>query len=146
MSHSRRNFLKTALGAWISGAGILDQAVFRAAQARAQSAGAPTTLFDIERVADDTYLALARPAAILNCNAAIFVNARDVMVVDTHSKPSAAAALIAQIRREITTKPVAYVVNTHFHYDHAQGTRAYREMEPAPQILASEIKIGRAHV
>src|SRR6266566_3534595 len=109
MSHSRRSFLQQAVGGWISAAGILDQAVFRAGQARAQSAGAPSTLFDIERVAEDTYLALARPAAIINCNAAIFVNARDVMVVDTHSKPSAAAALVAQIRRELTPKPVAYV-------------------------------------
>jgi glyoxylase-like metal-dependent hydrolase (beta-lactamase superfamily II) len=139
MAHSRRNFVQLAVGGWISSAGVLDQAFFRAARARAQAAAAPTTLFDIQRVAEDTYLALARPAAIINCNAVIYVNARDVLVVDTHSKPSAAAALVAQIRREITPKPVAYVVNTHFHYDHAQGTRAYRELAPAPKVLASEV-------
>jgi len=49
-----------------------------------------------------------------------------VVVVDAHSKPSAAAALIAQIRREVTTKPVRYVINTHFHWDHTQGDHAYR--------------------
>lgn len=139
MPHSRRSFLQQAVGGWIASAGVMDQAVFRAVQARAQSTGAPSTLFDIERVAEDTYLALARPAAILNCNAAIFVNSQDVLVVDTHSKPSAAAALVAQIRRDITPKPVRYVVNTHFHYDHSQGTRAYRNLQPRPQILASAV-------
>ena len=72
--HSRRSLLQQAVGAWIAAAGVMDQAVFRAVAARAQSAAAPANLFDIERVAEDTYLALARPAAILNCNAAIFVN------------------------------------------------------------------------
>ena len=50
-----------------------------------------------------------------------------VVVVDAHSKPSAAASLIAQIRREVTDKPVRYVVNTHFHWDHMQGDHAYRQ-------------------
>ena len=75
-------------------------------------------LFDIERVAEGVYCALARAQAEINSNAAIFVNSRDVLVVDTHSKPSAAASLIAQIKKEITPHPVRYVVNTHFHWDH----------------------------
>jgi hypothetical protein len=36
-------------------------------------------------------------------NAAIFVNSADVLVVDSHSKPSAASGLIAQIRKQVTT-------------------------------------------
>jgi cyclase len=54
------------------------------------------------------------------------VRSKDVVVVDAHSKPSAAAALIAQLKREVTTKPVRYVINTHFHWDHTQGNPAYR--------------------
>jgi cyclase len=73
------------------------------------------------------YFARARPQAIANCNAAIFVNSADVLVVDAHSKPSAAAGLIAQIKRQITPKPVRYLVDTHFHWDHSQGNAAYRE-------------------
>jgi cyclase len=64
-------------------------------------------------------IALARPQALANCNAAIFVNSADVLVVDSHSKPSAAAALIAQIKQQITAKPVRYLVDTHFHWDHS---------------------------
>jgi glyoxylase-like metal-dependent hydrolase (beta-lactamase superfamily II) len=118
-------------------AGVLDFALLRAARARAQSAGAPTRLFDIDRVAEGVYLALAHPAAVLNSNAAIFVNSEDVLVVDTHSRPSAAAALVAQIREQITEKPVRFVVNTHFHYDHSQGTRAYRLLEKPPLVIGT---------
>src|SRR5262249_58990824 len=110
----------------------------RATWARAQSPGASTNLFTIEKVADDVYAALARPQVLTNCNAAIFVNSRDVLVVDAHSKPSAAAALIAQIKREVTTKPVRYLVNTHFHWDHTQGDAAYKRTNPGVQIIASE--------
>ena len=137
--HSRRHFLRAALGGGFVGASLLEQAVFRAAAARAQSAGAASNLFEIERVADGTYFALARPAAVLNCNAAIFVGSDGVMVVDTHSKPSAAAALVAQIKRDITRKPVRWVVNTHFHYDHAQGTAAYMSAQPPPNVVGSRV-------
>jgi cyclase len=61
-----------------------------------------------------------------------------VLVVDTHSKPSAARALIEQIKK-ITDKPVKYVVNTHFHWDHYQGNEAYPSSWPAGvEIISSE--------
>lgn len=75
---------------------------------------------------------------MINCNAAIFVNSQDVLVVDAHSKPSAAASLIAQIRKEVTPKPVRYLVNSHFHWDHTQGDAAYRAANPKLEIIASE--------
>ena len=55
------------------------------------------------------------------------MNSADVLVVDSHSKPSAAAGLIAQIKKQVTTKPVRYLVDTHFHWDHAQGNAGYRD-------------------
>lgn len=86
---------------------------------------AAANLFRIERVSDGVYAAIARPAPMLNCNAAVIVTADHVLVVDTHSKPSAASALINQIRREVSDRPVRYVINSHFHWDHAQGNLAY---------------------
>jgi len=136
-SHTRRGFLSQTLGAGFLGASLMEQAFFRATLARAQAPGAPTDLFDIRKVADSVYAALARPAAFVNCNAAIFENANDLLVVDTHSKPSAAAALVAQIRRNLSTKPVRYVVESHFHWDHTQGAHAYREHAPNAQIISS---------
>ncbi len=83
------------------------------------------SLFRIERVAEGIYAAIAKPAALINCNAAVIVGSDYVLVVDTHSKPSAAQALINQIRAEVSDRPVRYVINSHFHWDHAQGNLAY---------------------
>jgi len=95
-------------------------------------------LFDIKPVADGVYAAIAKPAYKVNCNAAIIFLDDGVLVVDTHSKPSAARGLIAQIK-ELTDKPVKYVVNTHFHWDHYQGNQAYPSSWPAGvEIISSE--------
>jgi cyclase len=85
----------------------------------------PNSLFTISRVTEGVYAAVAKPQALLNCNAAIIVNSDHALVVDTHSKPSAARALIRQIRAEVTDRPVRYVIDSHFHWDHAQGNLAY---------------------
>lgn len=94
-------------------------------------------LFDIKPVADGVYAAIAKPAYKVNCNAVIILLDDGVLVVDTHSKPSAARALIEQIKK-ITDKPVRYVVNTHFHWDHYQGNQAYPSSWPAGvEIISS---------
>jgi glyoxylase-like metal-dependent hydrolase (beta-lactamase superfamily II) len=95
-------------------------------------------LFDIKPVADGIYAAIAKPAYKVNCNAAIIILDDGVLVVDTHSKPSAARALIEQIKK-VTPKPVKFVVNTHFHWDHYQGNEAYPSSWPAGvEIISSE--------
>ncbi len=137
-AHSRRDFFSRAFGGALAGASILEEAFMRATWARAQSPGASTNLFTIEKIADGVYAALARPQILTNCNAAIFVNSQDVLVVDAHSKPSAAAALIAQIKKDITTKPVRYLVNSHFHWDHTQGNAAYKAGGAKVDIIASD--------
>src|SRR5215470_1902590 len=93
--------------------------------------------FDIQKVTTDVYFAKARPWALANANAVIFVNSSDVLVVDAHCHPAAAAALISQIKREVTVKPVRWLVNTHFHWDHTQGNRAYLATGHKVDILAS---------
>jgi len=122
---SRRDFLRLLTGSTLAGASVLELAVHRAAWA---SAAAPTgaNLFTIHKAAEGVYFAQAHPRAVINCNAAIFVRSKDVVVVDSHSLPSSAAALLAQIRREVTPKPVRYLINTHFHADHTQGNHAYK--------------------
>ena len=95
-------------------------------------------LFDIKPVADGVYAAIAKPAYKVNCNAAIILLDDVVLIVDTHSKPSAARALIEQIKT-LTPKPVKFVVNTHFHWDHYQGNEAYPSSWPAGvEIISSE--------
>jgi len=136
---SRRGFMSALLGSGLAGASLLEVSIVRAAYARAQAATAGGKLFDIEKVTDSVYLAVARPAVVGNCNAVIFENSAGLLVVDTHSKPSAVASLVAQIRKEITRKPVRYVVNTHFHFDHAQGNPGYVKEFSKLEIVASEV-------
>jgi len=136
--HSRRDFFAVAFRGVLAGASLIEEAFLRATWARAQAAGASTNLFTIEKVAEGVYAAVARPQIMINCNAAVFVNSKDVLVVDAHSKPSAAAALVAQIKKEVTTKPVRYLVNTHFHWDHTQGNATYKKGDAKVDIIASD--------
>src|SRR5436305_171837 len=95
-------------------------------------------LFTLTPVVDGVYAAIAKPQYKTNCNAVIILLDDGVLVVDAHSKPSAARALIAQIKT-ITDKPVKFVVNTHFHWDHTQGNEAYPNAWPAGiEIISSE--------
>ncbi|HEY7510893.1 MAG TPA: MBL fold metallo-hydrolase [Vicinamibacteria bacterium] len=109
-----------------------------AALALAPGAAAAQDLFDLRPVRDGVFAAIARPQPILNSNAAVVVLEDGVLVVDTHSKPSAARALMAQIRG-VTGQPVRWVVDTHFHWDHYQGNEAYPSAWPGGvEIIASQ--------
>ncbi len=46
------------------------------------------------------------------------------IIVDSHVTPAAARALLASAA-ELTDKPVRYLVNTHFHFDHAHGNLSF---------------------
>ena len=137
-AHSRRDFFARAFGGILAGATIWEEAFLRANWARAQARTASGELFTIEKVAEGVYAALAKPQIMTNCNAVIFVLSRDVLVVDAHSKPSAAASLLAQIKKEVTEKPVRYLVNSHFHWDHTQGDAAYKAANSKIDIITSD--------
>ena len=53
-----------------------------------------------------------------------FLGDRAVLVVDSCYLPSSAREDIAQIK-QWTDKPVRYLVNTHWHYDHADGNQVF---------------------
>ncbi len=134
---SRRDFFRVLMGGALAGASVTELAYHRAAWARAAADSMDAKLFDLQMAADGVFFAHARVQAMINCNAAIFVRSKDVVVVDAHSKPSAAAALLAQIKREVTTKPVRYVINTHFHWDHTQGNQAYAQSGQKVDFIAT---------
>jgi glyoxylase-like metal-dependent hydrolase (beta-lactamase superfamily II) len=95
-------------------------------------------MFDLQKVADGVYAAVAAPAYKVNSNAAIIELEDGVVVVDTHSKPSAARVVVERIR-ELTSKPVRYVINTHFHWDHCQGNEVYPAAFPNVEVVTSAI-------
>lgn len=125
---SRRDFLRSLMGTTLAAASMVELGWHRGAWARAAARGPNARLFNLHKAAEGVFLAQALPQsrAMINCNAVVFVRSKDVVVVDAHGRPSAAAAMIDQLKREVTDKPVRYVINTHFHGDHTQGNRAYR--------------------
>jgi glyoxylase-like metal-dependent hydrolase (beta-lactamase superfamily II) len=94
--------------------------------------------FDFTKVGDGVWVAVAAPAYKVNCNTAIIENDDGMMVVDTHSKPSAARVIVEQLR-QLTSKPVRYVVNTHFHWDHWHGNEVYPAAYPNAEIVSNHI-------
>jgi glyoxylase-like metal-dependent hydrolase (beta-lactamase superfamily II) len=70
-------------------------------------------------------------------NTTVIIGDRQVFVVDSPNFPAFAREDIAQIR-QWTDKPVAYLLNTHFHEDHNNGNRAYMNAFPALTIIAQE--------
>ena len=59
-------------------------------------------------------------------NVMVLVGAFDTLVVDSHVTPTAARALIDSLSA-LTDKPVRYLVNSHYHFDHAHGNQAFPE-------------------
>jgi cyclase len=70
-------------------------------------------------------------------NTTVIIGEREVFVVDSCYRPSSALEDIAQIR-QWTSKPVGYLLNTHFHNDHNNGNRTYLDAFPLLAIIAQE--------
>ena len=87
--------------------------------------------FELVQLDEGIYAALVdpQPPMYVFANALILIDDEAVTVIDTHQSPSAAEALIAEIRG-LTAKPVRFVVNTHWHGDHVYGNQAYLEHFP----------------
>jgi glyoxylase-like metal-dependent hydrolase (beta-lactamase superfamily II) len=111
------------------------------AAARAiQNAAPPSPYrFEIERIADGVYVARRAEHAglMFNANAVFVVSDDEVVVVDTTITPSSAKELLAAIAK-LTTKPVRFVVNTHFHDDHVMGNAVFRDAYPGATFVAHE--------
>jgi len=72
-----------------------------------------------------------------NGNSVAIVNDADVVVFDTHTRPSTTAEVIRQLR-QVTTKPVRYLINSLWHPDHWSGNETYLKAFPGLEIIASE--------
>lgn len=68
-------------------------------------------------------------------NTVVVIGDTGVLVVDSCYLPSSAREDIAQIR-QWTSKPVRYLLNTHWHNDHVQGNAAYAAAFPGLTVIA----------
>jgi glyoxylase-like metal-dependent hydrolase (beta-lactamase superfamily II) len=75
------------------------------------------------------------PTGFPQSNTTVIIGEREVFVVDSCYLTSAAREDIAQIK-QWTTKPVRYLLNTHWHGDHVMGNNTYWEAFPSLAIIA----------
>ena len=68
-------------------------------------------------------------------NTTVIIGDRGVFVVDSCLLPSSAREDIAQIKKW-TDKPVMFLLNTHWHFDHTLGNATYAAAWPGIQIVA----------
>ena len=79
----------------------------------------------------------AEPLALaVNANSLFIVNDDHVVVVDAQFTREATAENIAALRR-ITSKPVRFVINTHWHDDHVAGNQVYQDSFPGVRFIAT---------
>jgi cyclase len=100
--------------------------------------GQDPELFEFRKVGDGVMLAVAAPVYKVNCNTAIIELDDGLLIVDSHSKPSAARVIVERLR-DYTPKPVRYLVNTHFHWDHWQGNEVYPAAYPGVELITNDI-------
>ena len=82
----------------------------------------PEDDFQLVKVADGIYAAIAKPGGLASGNAGFIVGDGGVLVVDTFLTPIAIEELIAEIENK-TQQPIKYAVNTHYHLDHTGGNQ-----------------------
>ena len=90
--------------------------------------------FTFNKITDGVYHAVGTGSIVVMSNAAIIEGDRDVLVVDSHVSPGGAWALQEELKA-ITTKPIRWVVNSHYHFDHSHGNQIYG---PEVQIIGHD--------
>jgi glyoxylase-like metal-dependent hydrolase (beta-lactamase superfamily II) len=75
------------------------------------------------------------PDTFPQSNTTVIIGENAVLVVDSCLLPSTAREDVEQIKKW-TNKPVTYLLNTHWHFDHTLGNATYASAFPGLQIIA----------
>jgi glyoxylase-like metal-dependent hydrolase (beta-lactamase superfamily II) len=86
------------------------------------------------KITETIYRADAPGTPGINSTSWVFINDADVVVTDSEGSPASAQSLLAGVA-SVTSKPVRYLVDTHFHIDHAYGSAA---LPSSVQIIGSD--------
>jgi cyclase len=103
--------------------------------AKAQSGGPIVSgAHRFEKVTDGVFYATASGTMTVGSNSPIILTDTEAIVIDSEITPAAARALVADLKA-ITDKPVRYVIDSHYHYDHAHGNQIFG---PEVQVIGHE--------
>ena len=90
--------------------------------------------FTFNKIAAGVYHAVATGNLVVMSNATVIEGDTDVLVVDSQVSPAGAWALREELKA-ITPKPIRWVVNSHYHFDHSHGNQIYG---PDVEIIGHE--------
>lgn len=102
--------------------------------AQAQGRVVESATHRFEEVADGVWHGSGTGSVHTMSNVMVLVGESDTLVVDSHVTPTAARAMLESLQ-VITDKPVRYLVNSHYHFDHAHGNQSFPE---GVEIIAHE--------
>ncbi len=88
-------------------------------------------VYRFEKIADGVYYV---PSHGFGSNDVVIVNDHDVVLVDTADTPAAMRTLLEDLKT-VTDKPVRYVIDTHWHFDHVDGNSVFG---PEVQIIGHQ--------
>jgi glyoxylase-like metal-dependent hydrolase (beta-lactamase superfamily II) len=95
--------------------------------------------YELTKIDANTYIFYAPPnkSGVVQSNCLVAIGQDSVLIVDTGQFPSLAKKMVADIKR-ITSKPVRYIVITHWHLDHSWGNQEFLAAWPDAKVIAHE--------
>jgi cyclase len=97
----------------------------------------PASNVEVQRLAEGVYAVIRKdlPGLMVDANNVFIINDDHVAVVDSNGAPSITREVLGALRK-LTSKPVKYVINTHWHDDHIRGNQVYRDSFPGVEFIA----------
>src|SRR5580704_9815481 len=80
--------------------------------------------FQLQKVGNGIWAAIVNDQGLAGGNAGFVIGDDGVLVIDTFQDPRPAKALLGEIRK-LTSLPIRFLVNTHYHLDHVNGNDVF---------------------
>lgn len=93
----------------------------------------------MSRVAEGVYLFTTSPYGNVGFggNSVAIITDEGVVMFDSSGTPASGQAILSEVRK-LTDKPVVYVINSHWHWDHWGGNQVFKAAFPNVQFLSHE--------
>src|SRR5271167_510480 len=91
----------------------------------------------MSKVADGVYLFTTSPYGDVGFggNSVAILTGEGVVMFDTSGTPASGQTILSEVRK-LTDKPVLYVINSHWHWDHWGGNQVFKAAFPNVQFLS----------
>lgn len=110
--------------ALVVGVGLACRDSVAQAPASSDAGAGKSPYFTLEKVSEHVWATVAVDWQKTICNSMIAVTDREVLIADSHMTEESARDLV-RVVKTITDKPIRYLVHTHYHGDHVNGSPVF---------------------